>query len=166
MSIEGLRTALFHPEEPPMTKDQFDSKFPEEAAIDYFVKIRYPDGLFCPHCGATSRVYHCNNRPKVCHCKNCNSNFSVFKGTIFEKSSTKLLYWFDAIRMFLNTRKGISSLQLQRELGVTPKTAWRMDMGTTRVLKSKNLTLLPEHIMAPVNGSSAASKHCQSSSYP
>ena len=111
-----------------MTKDQFDSKFPdEEAAIDYFINIRYPDGLICPQCGAKDKVYHYHNRPKVCHCKSCNSNFSVFKGTIFEKSSTKLLDWFDAIRMFLNARKGISSLQLQRELGVTPKTAWRME---------------------------------------
>jgi transposase-like protein len=63
---------------------------------------------------------------KVFHCKNCNNDFSPFKGTIFEKSTTELRKWFYAIHLFLHSRKGFPALQLQREIGTTYKTAWRM----------------------------------------
>ena len=106
---------------------EFLSKFPtEEAAIDYFIKIRYCGVLTCPLCKVTTRVYRYKKRPKVCHCIKCNNNFSMFKDTILEKSRTDFREWFNAIRLFLNARKGISSLQLQRELDVIPKTAWRI----------------------------------------
>ena len=110
-----------------MTKKQFTSMFPtEEAAINYFYRIRYDGILTCPHCGATDKVYRCHNRPKACRCKSCDTMFSPFKDTIFEKSTTPLMDWFDVIRMFLNARKGISSLELHRDLGVTGKATWRM----------------------------------------
>ena len=101
-------------------------KFPtEEAVIEYYIKIRYPDGVYCRHCGSVS-VYHRTSRPKVFNCRDCNNTFSPFTGTIFEKSSTDLRKWMYAIHLFLNGKKGISGLQLQREIGVTYKTAWRM----------------------------------------
>ena len=109
-----------------MTFIEFSSKFPtEDAVIDYFVKIRYPEGAFCPHCGSV-KVYQMNGRRKVFNCKDCHNTFSPFRDTIFEKSSTDLRKWMYAIHLFLNGRKGISGLQLQREIGVTYKTAWRM----------------------------------------
>ena len=101
-------------------------KFPtEKAVVDYFVKIRYPDGVKCNHCGS-DRVYARKDRIKVYDCNECLGTFSPFKDTIFEKSSTDLRKWMYAIHMFLNGKKGISGLQLQREIGVTYKTAWRM----------------------------------------
>ena len=110
-----------------MTDSQFDSKFPsEEAAINYFIDIRYGGVLICPNCKATNKVYRYRKRPKVCHCKNCNSNFSVFKNTVFEKSKTDLLKWFRTINDFLIARKGIPAYQLQHKRGVTLKTSWRM----------------------------------------
>jgi transposase-like protein len=127
MSDDDMRTAPSHHKEPPLIESQFDLKFPdEEAAINYFIKIRYGGVLTCPHCGATTRVYRYKKRPKVCHCKNCNNSFSVFKGTIFEKSRTGILEWFKAMRQFLNDLGGISSLHLKRDKGMTKKAAWRI----------------------------------------
>lgn len=104
---------------------QFQQLFAtEEAVIVYFIKIRYNDTVICPHCNSTS-VYR-RKQSKNFDCPNCNNTFSVFTGTIFEKSSTDLRKWFYAIHLFLNSKKGISGLQLQREIGVTYKTAWRM----------------------------------------
>lgn len=101
-------------------------KFPtEESVIEYYINIRYPHGVRCNHCGS-SKVYQMNDRRKVFNCKDCLNTFSPFTGTIFEKSSTDLRKWFYAIHLFLNSKKGISGLQLQREIGVTYKTAWRM----------------------------------------
>ncbi|MCL1820353.1 MAG: transposase [Oscillospiraceae bacterium] len=101
-------------------------RFPtENKVIDYYVTVRYPNGVSCNHCGSI-KVYQEMKHPKVFHCNGCNNNFSPFKDTIFEKSSTDLRKWMYAIHMFLNGKKGISGLQLQREIGVTYKTAWRM----------------------------------------
>jgi transposase-like protein len=110
-----------------MTFYQFMSMFPaEDAAVSYFINARYHGVPACPHCGAKVKVYRYQKRLKACHCKNCNSSFSPFSGTVFGKSGTDLRKWFFAIHLVLNARKGISGLQLQRETGVTCKTAWRM----------------------------------------
>ena len=112
-----------------MTFFEFNKRFPtEKSAIDYFIKIRYRNALTCPKCGAKTKVYRWKGRTKVVHCKRCNSQFSVFAGTIFEGSSTDMRKWFYAIHLFLNAKKGVSACQLQRELGVTYKTAWRILM--------------------------------------
>jgi transposase-like protein len=105
---------------------EFLDKFPtENSVIEYFIKIRYPNEVACPHCGSI-KVYHRKGNRKVFNCGDCHNTFSPFKGTIFEKSSTDLRKWMYAIHLFLNGKKGISGLQLQREIGVTYKTAWRM----------------------------------------
>jgi transposase-like protein len=126
-----------------MTFLEFVNKFPtEKAAIDYFFKARYHDKLTCPHCGATVKVYKDRKRAKVCHCRMCDNSFSPFSDTIFEKSSTDMRKWFYAIHLVLNDKKGISSYQLEREIGVTHKTAWRMlrlireSMGNTDMTKA------------------------------
>lgn len=105
---------------------QFQKKFPnEKAVIDYYVNLRYNGIPACSHCGCIS-VYHRQDSPKKFQCMGCNNSFSVFKGTIFENSSTDMVKWMYAIHLFLNGKKGISGLQLMREVGVTYKTAWRM----------------------------------------
>jgi len=109
-----------------MTFLELLEKFPnEKACIDYYLEIRYPQGIHCNHCGS-SRVYQRTKNLKAFTCNDCYNSFSPFKDTIFEKSSTDLRKWFYAIHLFLNGKKGISALQLQREIGVTYKTAWRM----------------------------------------
>jgi len=97
----------------------------EKKVVSHYIKIRYPDGTRCNHC-QSSRVYHRNDKIKLFDCNECGNTFSPFKNTIFEKSSTDLRKWMYAIHLFLNGKKGISGLQLKREIGVTYKTAWRM----------------------------------------
>jgi len=110
-----------------MTFMQFMKKFPtEKAVIDHYLTIRYSNGVSCNHCGGIGGVYQETKRPKVFSCNDCKSTFSPFKNTIFEHSSTDLRKWMYAIHLLLNGRKGVSGLQLQREIGVTYKTAWRM----------------------------------------
>jgi len=109
-----------------MTFLELMEKFPnEEMVVKYYINIRYPDGVTCNHCDSP-KVYQEKARMKVFSCNDCKSTFSPFKNTIFEKSSTDLRKWMFAIHLFLNGKKGISGLQLQREIGVTYKTAWRM----------------------------------------
>lgn len=109
-----------------MTFIELMKKFPtEESVIDYYIQVRYPYGVHCNHCGSV-KVYQEHGRRKVFSCNDCRSTFSPFKGTIFEHSSTDLRKWMYAIHLFLNGKKGISGMQLQREIGVTYKTAWRM----------------------------------------
>lgn len=105
----------------------FLKKFPtENKIIDYFIKVRYKN-IKCNHCGHNKvYAYSSEDKKKFFRCGACNRDFSIFKNTIFEKSSTDLRKWFFAIHLFLNGKKGISALQLQREIDVTYKTAWRM----------------------------------------
>lgn len=110
-----------------MTYVELLRRFPtEKAVVDYYCRVRYGNKVACNHCGSVEKIYHDSQRPKVFICKACNNTFSPFKGTIFEKPSTDLRKWMYAIHLFLNGKKGISGLQLMREIGVTYKTAWRM----------------------------------------
>ncbi len=109
-----------------MTFIELMEKFPtEKSVVNHYIGIRYPNGVVCNHCGGI-HVYHRKDNAKLFDCNDCHNTFSPFKGTIFEKSSTDLRKWMFAIHLFLNGKKGISGLQLQREIGVTYKTAWRM----------------------------------------
>ena len=96
----------------------------EKAIVNHFLTIRYPNGVTCNHCGSI-KVWH-RSEIKLFNCGDCRNTFSPFKDTIFEKSSTDLRKWFYAIHLFLNAKKGVSAKQLQREIGVTYKCAWRM----------------------------------------
>jgi len=110
-----------------MTFMEFLKKFPtEKAAIDHFAAVRYGGVLACPHCGAASGVYRHKRRARYCECSHCNNSFSVFKGTIFEGSKVDIRSWFFAINIFLNDKKGVSACNLQREIGGSYRTSWRM----------------------------------------
>jgi len=105
---------------------EFNDRFLDElAVIKYYINMRYKNGVKCNHCGS-SKVSHRGSLPKKFQCNGCNNTFSIFRDTIFEKSCTDLRKWMYAIHLFLNSKKGISGYQLQREIKVTYKTAWRM----------------------------------------
>ena len=92
--------------------------------------IRWPDGPVCPHCGSTSvgALMGGSCRPGLRKCKNkeCRKQFTVTVGTIFESSHVKLSEWMYAFASMCASKKGISALQLKRELEVSYETAWFM----------------------------------------
>ena len=109
-----------------MTYSELMIIFPTElSCIDCYLKIRYPDDIRCNHCGST-KVYQRTKNQKAFTCNDCYNSFSPFSGTLFEKSSTDLRKWLYAIHLIVNSKNGISGVQLQREISVTYKTAWRM----------------------------------------
>lgn len=101
--------------------------FPDEnACIDHFRALRWPDAdkIVCPKCGVIGAHYRlANNTHK---CRDCRKKFTVRNDTIFEDSKIELRKWFIAIFLMTSHKKGISSCQLARDIGVTQKTAWFM----------------------------------------
>lgn len=100
-------------------------KFPDEQSCrDYLEKARWSEGIICPHCGY-NEVYKFKDG-KLYKCKECRKQFTVKIGTIFEDSALPLQKWFLAIYLITAHKKGISSLQLSKDINVTQKTAWFM----------------------------------------
>jgi transposase-like protein len=108
---------------------EFMREFPDDATcLDWLWRNRYaPDGhtAECPGCKRERRFHKVKDRP-AWDCDSCGYHLHPTAGTIFEKSSTSLHLWFYAMHLMTSTRCGISAKQLERELGVTYKTAWRI----------------------------------------
>ena len=106
---------------------QLLKRFPNaEAARAYFEKLRWPQGAICPACGCVERIQPCKRlgKPGYYRCLNCQVVFTVRTGTIMERSHVPLDKWLFAMYLVLTARKGISSVQLSKEIGVTQTTAW------------------------------------------
>lgn len=105
---------------------ELQEKFPtEEHVLQHFIKLRYQGKPFCNHC-KSEKVAKRKDKSKGFRCNNCHNDFSIFKDTMFEDTYTDLRKWMYALHLFLNGKKGISAMQLQREIKVSYKTAWRM----------------------------------------
>lgn len=108
------------------TLDELDREFPDDATcLEYLVAKLYPDGIHCAKCAKVTKHHRVRSRPAYA-CQFCGSHEYPMKGTIFEGSSTSLRLWFYAIFLMASTRCGISAKQLEREVGVSYPTAWRM----------------------------------------
>lgn len=102
--------------------------FQDEAkAFKYLEAVRWPTGPVCPHCGTINHAYALKQLGRYrCAEKACRKDFTVRVGTVFEDSPIKLHKWLLAAYLVCSSKKGISSHQLHRMLGVTYKTAWFM----------------------------------------
>src|SRR5712691_8186957 len=101
----------------------------EEAAYAYLEARVWPNGPICPHCGGYDRISKMggkSTRIGVYKCYQCRKPFRVTVGTVFEASHVPLRLWLQAMYLLCSSKKGISSNQLHRTLGVTLKTAWFM----------------------------------------
>ena len=92
--------------------------------IKHLEKVRWNNKPVCPHCAEKQRITKRIARKFFYHCNNCNKDFTVLYGTIFEDSKLGLPKWFVLIGLMLNSRKGISAMAISRHLNVTYKTAW------------------------------------------
>jgi len=106
----------------------------EQAAFDRLEAIVWPEGIVCPHCGTVGKAGALSGvkdklgrvRIGLKKCYACRKQFTVRVGTVFEASHVPLHIWFQAAFLLCSSKKGISSNQLHRTLGVTLKTAWFM----------------------------------------
>lgn len=123
------------------TVKNFNEKFPnDDACLEWLKQNLYPNGITCPKCQKVTKHYKVTGR-QVYACEFCGNQISPMVGTIMEKSATPLKLWFYAMYLMASTRCGISAKQLERELGVTYKTAWRIFKQIRSMLNDGNITL-------------------------
>jgi transposase-like protein len=128
------------------TINTFNEQFPDnDSCLEWLKAERWPEGLIpCAKCDKDRKHHRVTGRPAYA-CDYCGSMVSPMAGTIFEKSSTSLRTWFYAMYLMSATRCGISAKQIQRETGVTYKTAWRM-FKQIRTLMSEDVSLEGEAV--------------------
>jgi transposase len=104
----------------------FEREFPDDdVCLEWLKNHLHPEGIFCKKCLRITKHHRVSSRRSY-SCDYCGNHVHPTAGTIYHKSSTPLRLWFYAIYLMASTRCGIAAKQLQRELGVTYKTAWRM----------------------------------------
>ena len=108
------------------TTNDFEKEFPnDDACLEWIKKHRYPNGIHCEKCQKVTK--HHKIKERACYsCDYCGTQVYPTAGTIFHKSATPLRIWFQVIYRMASTRCGVSAKQIERETGVTYKTAWRM----------------------------------------
>jgi transposase-like protein len=129
------------------TIDDFNRQFPDnDACLENLKERRFPGGIaFCAKCRQEQKHHRIKGRP-VYGCDVCLSQISPMAGTIFEHSSTSLRLWYYAMYLMASTRCGISAKQVQRETGVTYKTAWRMFRQIRSLLSEGDMQLEGEAV--------------------
>ncbi len=122
------------------THKQFTRDFPNDnACLDYIFNRRYGATFACPQCG--KKGFHRIKKRKCYSCAWCGYQLHPTSGTIFHKSSTKLTDWFFAIYLMSASKNGVSAKELQRHLGTTYKTAWRIAHQIRSLMKQDTSSL-------------------------
>ena len=120
------------------SRRDFNKLFPnDDACLEWLKNLLYPEGIFCNTCQRITKHHKVASRRSY-SCSSCGHHVHPTADTIYHKSSTPLTDWFYAVFLMASTRCGISAKQLERELGVTYKTAWRMFHQIRSMLDDSN----------------------------
>ncbi len=121
---------------------KFNKAYPDNSScLEKIKNISHPNGIRCRKCKKQTRHYKIRSRP-VFSCKICRSQIHPLKNTLFTKSSTPLRLWFFAIYLMTLTGGTLSARQLQKELGVSYKTAWRIRNLIYKLMRKNEQSLL------------------------
>ena len=119
-------------------------RFPtDEACLEEIKRLRYPQGIKCIKCKKITKHYKIKDRTAY-SCEYCRNQIYPLSGTIFDKTTTPLRTWFYAMFLMTHSWGKISAKKMQKELGVTYKTAWRMNHDIQALMAQHNADLLSE----------------------
>jgi transposase-like protein len=117
----------------------------EKAAYEWLENVVWPTGPVCPHCGCSGRITVVGGktaRMGLKRCLDCKKQFTVTVGTVFERSHVKLNLWLQAAHLLCSSKKGMSSHQIHRILGVTYRTAWFMTHRLREAMREGKFPML------------------------
>lgn len=121
------------------TFKQFQTEYPnDDACLLAIFRRKFGEHPVCPGCGVTDAKFHKITDRRAYACQDCGHHVYPCVGTPFEKSTTSLTLWFHAMYLMTATRNGVSAKELERQLGVTYKTAWRMADQLRKLMAGKN----------------------------
>lgn len=130
------------------TFKQFQAEFPDDAAcLARLMEVQYGGTeISCPACGTDSK-FHLMHKRRAYACQHCGHHIYPCAGTIFHKSRTKLTHWFLAMYLMTSTRHGVAAKEVERQLGVTYKCAWRMCHELRKLMASADYAgILSGHV--------------------
>jgi transposase-like protein len=130
-----------------LTVKEFFERYPDDdTCLEHIMEVRYGLRHVCGACGVEATFHKITGR-RAYACAHCGTHLYPCAGTIFEDSRTSLVMWFYAIYLFVVTRHGVSGKELERALGVTYKTAWRMGHQIrTLMAKANGFEMLQGHV--------------------
>jgi transposase-like protein len=130
-----------------LTVKEFFARFPDDdACLTHVMEVRYGLRHVCRKCGVEGTFHKLADR-RAFSCAHCGDHVYPCAGTVFQDSRTPLQVWFYAIYLFVTTRHGVSGKELERTLGVTYKTAWRMGQQIRQLMaKADGFAMLKGHV--------------------
>lgn len=122
----------------------------DDACLDAIMQRRYGENPVCPGCGVIGAKFHKITGRRGYACQDCGHHVYPCAGTIFEHSSTSLTLWFHAMYLLTATRNGVSAKELQRQLGVTYKCAWRIGHQLRDLMAARDKSNTPDKLSGHV----------------
>ena len=127
---------------------KFVKEYPtDDVCLDKLFHIQYAQLKGCPACGVENAEYKRIKTRRCYQCVECGHQLYPTAGTVFEKTTTPLRFWFYAMYMMVVTRNGVSAKEIERALGVTYKTAWRMAHKIREMMCNRPIHLLKGDVM-------------------